>query len=138
MPRADLPKELQGEIGGGGTYRACQIDVDWSDEPLPVYANGAQLVHTHREFAVAFTEFAPFAGRRPKPYPARQGEIHERARVVSAVRLPPDVFFQFLAAATSNWNKFVDAFGEAGAQMPKFKLIRSGELQLENVGDEEA
>jgi hypothetical protein len=110
-----------------------EIEVDWSDEPMPVYANGAQVVHTHREFAIGFTEFAPFAGRRPKPYPARPGEIHERARVVSAVRLAPDVFFQLVAAAASNWNKFVNRFGSPGQPMPKFKLIGGGGLQLEGL-----
>lgn len=100
------------------------IEIDWSDEPIPVYTNGAQIVHSHREFAVAFTEFAPFAGRRPSPYPPRQGEVAERARVVSAVRLTPDVFFQLIAAGASNWNKFVDTHGGPLAEkMPKFQLV---------------
>ena len=36
---------------------AVEIEIDWSDEPVPVYANGAQVVHTHREFSIAYTEF---------------------------------------------------------------------------------
>jgi len=100
------------------------IEIDWSDEPVPVYSNGAQIVHTHREFSVAFTEFAPFTGRRPSPYAPRPGEVHERARVVSAVRLTPDVFFQLMAAGASNWNKFVDTYGGPMAEkMPKFELV---------------
>lgn len=112
-----------------------QIEIDWSDEPMSVYANGAQIVHTHREFALAFTEFAPFQGRRPKPYAPRPGEIQERARVVSAIRLTPDVFFQLMAAGTSNWNKFVDTFGkQMGADMPKFQLLGpDGTPQLEHA-----
>ncbi len=112
---------------------AVEIEIDWSDEPVPVYANGAQVVHTHREFSIAYTEFAPFAGRRPKPYPARPGDIHERARVVSAVRMAPDVFFQLVAAAASNWNKFVNRFGAPGQPMPKFKIIGGGQFQLEGL-----
>ena len=106
---------------------AVEIEIDWSDEPMPVYANGAQVIHTHREFALAFTEFAPFTGRRPKPYPPRQGEMHERARVVSTVRLTPDVFFQLIAAGAENWNKFVDTYGKAAnADMPKFTVVGAG------------
>lgn len=101
-----------------------RIDIDWSDEPVPVYANGAQIVHTHREFAIALTEFVPFAGRRVKPYPARPGEVAEQARVVSTVRMTPDVFFQLIAAGADNWNKFVDTYAQAtGAQMPKFQIV---------------
>jgi hypothetical protein len=112
-----------------------RIEIDWSDEPLPVYSNGAQIVHTHREFALAFTEFAPFAGRRPAPYAPRPGEVVERARVVSAVRVPPDVFFQLIAAGASNWNKFVDSFGGPMAEkMPKFQIAGGeGVPQLDNA-----
>jgi hypothetical protein len=124
------PKEAPGL-----TPEAVQIDIDWTDEPVPVYANGAQVVHTHREFAIAFTEFAPFAGRRTKPYPARPGEVAERARVVAAIRFAPDVFFQLVAAAASNWNKFVDRFAP-GQPMPKFKLIGAHDFQLEGVPEE--
>ena len=53
-----------GQSGGPEQPAQVQIDIDWSDEPMPVYANGAQMVHSHREFAIAFTEFAPFAGRQ--------------------------------------------------------------------------
>ena len=116
-----------------------RIDIDWSDEPVPVYSNGAQIVHTPREFAIAFTEFAPFSGRRVAPHPPRPGEVHERARVVSAVRLSPDVFFQLMAAGASNWNKFVDSVGAPMSEkMPKFQLVGGdGVPQLEGVGKPE-
>jgi hypothetical protein len=112
-----------------------RIEIDWSDEPMPVYTNGAQIVHTHREFSIAFTEFAPFTGRRPSPYAPRAGEVHERARVVSAVRIPPDVFFQLMAAGASYWNKFVDTYGGPMAdKMPKFQLVGGeGIPQLDNA-----
>jgi len=114
------------------TAEQLQIEIDWSDEPLPVYANGAQIVHSPREFALAFTDFAPFAGRRPRPYPARPGEIQERARVVSAVRMTPDVFFQLIAAGASNWNKFVEQYGAStGREMPTFRLDGEGAPSLE-------
>ena len=104
-----------------------QIDIDWGDEPVPVYSNGAQVVHTHREFAIAFTEFAPFQGRRAKPYPPRQGEVSERARVVTSVRMTPDVFFQLIAAGAQNWNKFVEGYGGPMKEgMPRFE-VRGGE-----------
>ncbi|MCB9592985.1 MAG: hypothetical protein H6719_09660 [Sandaracinaceae bacterium] len=113
-----------GQQQPGAQPEAVQIDIDWSDEPTPVYANGAQIVHTHREFAIALTEFAPFAGRRAKPYPPRHGEVAEQARVVSTVRMTPDVFFQLIAAGAENWNKFVDTYGKAaGAEMPKFQIV---------------
>lgn len=101
---------------------AVQIEIDWSDEPMPVYANGAQIIHSHREFAIGFTDFAPFAGRRPKPYPPRPGEVHERARVVSSLRMAPDVFFQLLVAGVQNWNKFAETFTPPGQTLPTFKI----------------
>jgi hypothetical protein len=116
---------------------AVQIDIDWSDEPLPVYANGAQIVHTPREFAIAFTDFAPFSGRRIKPYPTRQGEVAERARVVATIRITPDVFFQLMAAGASNWNKFVDRVGPStGQAMPKFQVVGAADFQLEGAPEE--
>lgn len=118
------------------TPEQLQIEIDWSDEPLPVYANGAQIVHSHREFAMAFTDFAPFQGRRPKPYPPRQGEVHERARVVSAIRMTPDVFFQLIAAGASNWNKFVETYGQQmGAKMPTFKIEGEGMAPPPGAGE---
>ena len=98
-----------------------EIEIDWSDEPMPVYANGAQIVHTPREFSIAFTDFAPFSGRRPKPYPPRPGEVHERARVVSTIRLTPDVFFQLVAAGADNWNKFTQTVGK-DQNLPRFTV----------------
>lgn len=104
------------------------VEVDWSDEPKPVYANGAQLVHTASEFAMCFTEFASIAGRR-----AKEGGEVPRARVVSSVRVHPEIFFQFVVACASNWNKFVNRFSPPGSKPPKFKLIGSGNLQLEGL-----
>ena len=112
-----------------------EIEIDWSDEPMPVYANGAQIIHSHREFAIGFTDFAPFAGRRPKPYPPRQGEVHERARVVSSIRLTPDVFFQLIAAGTQNWNKFVETYAPPGQQLPTFQMVApDGSVQQPEEG----
>ena len=115
-----------------GAPEEMKIDIDWSDEPMPVYANGAQIVHSHREFALAFTDFAPCQGRRVKPYPTRAGEVPEQARVVSAVRMTPDVYFQLIAAGATNWNKFVERYGQAmGANMPKFSLEGEGAPSLD-------
>lgn len=93
------------------------IKIDWRHEPPPVYANGAQIVHTHRDFAVTFTDFAAFEGRG-----AEAGEAHPRARVVASLRMTPDVFFQLAAACASNWNRFVERFGDERVGAPTFKI----------------
>lgn len=104
------------------------IELDWSDEPVPVYANGAQVLNSQREFAIVFTEFAAFAGRGGVPY-----DRAPKAKIVANVRLTPDVFFQLTAACASNWNKFVNRFGDPRAKSPKFKLIGAGQMQLEGL-----
>lgn len=117
------------------TSQEVPIEIDWTDEPPPVYANGAQLVHNNTEFAISFTEFANFGGRR-----SREGSSVPRARVVSSIRLNPDVFFQFVVACASNWNKFVNRVSPEGSKPPKFKLISAGNIQLEGLeppGEEE-
>ncbi len=115
-------------IESGTPPQDQMIEVDWSAEPPAVYANGAQLVHTASEFAMAFTEFAAYAGRHSK-----EGSEVPRARVISSVRLHPEIFFQFVVACASNWNKFVNRFSPPGSKPPKFKLIGSGNLQLEGL-----
>ncbi len=104
------------------------IEIDWEGEPPPIYANGAQLLHTLTEFSICFTEFAGFLGRH-----SRTGDDAPRARVVSSVRVHPDVFFQFVIACASNWNKFVNRISPEGTKPPKFKLISAGNLQLEGL-----
>jgi hypothetical protein len=94
------------------------IEVDWASEPTTVYANGAHLVHTEREFAIAFTEFASFDGRA-----ASLGSRMPRARVAASVRLTPDVFFQFVAGCASNWNKYAEEHGATRA--PRFHLVEA-------------
>ena len=103
-------------------------EVDFTDEPPPVYANGAQMVHSQTEFSLFFTEFAALEGRR-----SAAGGRAPRARVVSSVRLHPDFFFQFVVACASNWNKFANRVFPAGSRPPKFKLIGAGNLQLEGL-----
>jgi hypothetical protein len=104
------------------------IELDWSDEPSPVYANGAQVLNSQREFAIVFTDFVAFAGRGGVPY-----DRPPKAKIVANVRLTPDVFFQLAAACASNWNKFVNRFGDPRAKSPKFKLIGAGQMQLEGL-----
>jgi len=107
------------------------IRIDWTSEPAPVYANGAQVVHTQREFALVFTDFVGFESRG-----APEGEQAPRARVVASIRLTPDVFFQLAAACGSNWNKFVNRFSGPDADTPRFTVV-GGDIQLEGVpGDE--
>lgn len=104
------------------------IELDWSDEPAPLYTNGAQILNSQREFAVVFTDFAAFAGRGDVPY-----DRPPKAKIVANVRMTPDVFFQFAAACASNWNNFVNRFGDPRARSPKFKLIGAGGMQLEGL-----
>jgi hypothetical protein len=110
------------------SVQTINIEVDWSDEPPTVYANGAQLTHTQTEFAMTFTEFVNFDGRR-----ARVPGGPPRARVVSSVRLHPDVYFQFVVACASNWNKFINAISPPGSQPPKFKLTGLEGVQLDGL-----
>jgi len=105
-----------------------QIEIDWSDEPPVVYANGAQIVNSQREFALLFTDFVAFAGRGNSPV-----DRPPKAKLVGNLRLTPDVFFQLVAAAASNWNKYVQRFGQPGAKSPKFVLVHGGGAQLEGV-----
>lgn len=109
-----------------------QIEIDWSDEPPVVYANGAQIVNSQREFALLFTDFVAFAGRGNQPL-----DKPPKAKLVGNLRLTPDVFFQLVAAAASNWNKYVQRFGQPGATSPKFVLVHGGGAQLEGVGPED-
>ena len=112
----------------GGVPQEIVIEMDWSDEPPPVYANGAQILNSQREFAVVFTDFVGFVGRgnAPKDQPPR-------AKIVSNVRLHPDVFFQLAAACASNWNKYVNRFVDPSVRAPKFKVIGGGQFQLEGL-----
>lgn len=104
------------------------IEIDWADEPTPVYANGAQILNSQREFAIVFTDFVAFAGRGNVPH-----DVPPKAKIVSNVRMTPDVFFQLAAAAASNWNKYVQRFGDPAQRSPKFKLVGGGNLQLEGL-----
>jgi hypothetical protein len=104
------------------------IEIDWSDEPPTVYSNGAQIAHSGTEFSICFTEFAPIAGRR-----ARGDGTNPRARVVSSVRLHPEIFFQLVVAAASNWNKFVNRLPPLGPRPPKFQLVGATSFQLEGL-----
>ena len=113
---------------GDATPEQIVIELDWSDEPPPVYANGAQILNSQREFAIVFTDFVGFGGRggaRPDQPP--------KAKIVSNVRLTPDVFFQLAAACASNWNQYVNRFGDPRARNPKFKVIGGGAFQLEGL-----
>lgn len=104
------------------------IELDWSDEPAPVYSNGAQILNSQREFAIVFTDFVAFAGRGGVP-----ANRPPKAKIVSNVRLTPDVFFQLAAACASNWNRYVNRFGDPRARNPKFKIIGGGNFQLEGL-----
>jgi hypothetical protein len=102
------------------------LPIDWSTEPMPAAANGLQVLATPAQFALVYTDMAPFPGRL-----AADGKAgHERARVVGSLRLTPDVYFQALCAMANSWNRFVLESVDPRMRQPRFKLIDSGELQL--------
>ncbi len=107
--------------------RAQALRIDWSTEPTPAYANGVHAVHTQREFAVFFADFVDLPGRGAAP-----GTDLPNARIVSSVRLAPDVFFQLVAAVASNWNNYVQRFEDADTT-PRFKLVGAAGFQLEGL-----
>ena len=84
------------------------------------------------EFALLFTDFVAFAGRGNTPLDAPP-----KAKLVANLRITPDVFFQLAAAAASNWNKYVERFGDPNQPAPKFKLLGT-EAQLEGLRPDEA
>jgi len=105
------------------------LAIDWSTEPRPVYANGAQVAHSPRDFAMLFTDAASFPGR----YAADGQAGNERAAVVASLRMTPDVFFQMLCVFASNWNRFANEMIDPRMRRPRFKLIDAGDLQLEGL-----
>ena len=104
------------------------IELDWSDEPRPVYANGAQVAASPREFALLLTDFAAFAGRGGVAL-----DQVPKAKIVANVRLTPDAFFRLASACASNWNLFVNQMGDPSVRHPKFKLM-GADKQLEGIG----
>lgn len=120
-------------MSDGQPQEQVMIEIDWSDEPPVVYANGAQILNSQREFALLFTDFVAFAGRGNTPPNAPP-----KAKLVANLRITPDVFFQLAAAAASNWNKYVERFGDPNVQAPKFKLINAPGAQLDGLSEEEA
>lgn len=102
------------------------LPIDWSTEPTPAAANGAQVLHTAQQFAILFTDMASFPGRN-----AADGQVgHERARIAASLRMDPSTYFQVLAMMASNWNKYVEANVPKQMRQPRFKLIDAGDLQL--------
>lgn len=111
---------------GGAPNGPAALPIDWSTEPTPAAANGAQVLHTAQQFALLFTDMASFPGRN-----SERGEVgQERARVVASVRIDPSTYFQVLASMASNWNKYVEAHVPPQMRQPRFKLVDAGELQL--------
>ena len=102
------------------------LPIDWSTEPTPASANGVQVLHGPQHFAVLYTDMQGFAGR----YAADGAAGHERARVVSSLRMDPGTYFQVLAAMASNWNRYVEAHVPPQMRQPRFKLIDAGDAQL--------
>lgn len=138
MKAVQAAAEAQGQgapgQGAGGQGAPQQelpepLPIDWTTEPTPASANGLQITHQPTEFAMLFTDMAMFPGRN-----AVDGQTgHERARVVSSLRVHPDVYFQMLCIMASNWNRFVEANVPPQMRQPRFKLLDAGELQLYGI-----
>ncbi len=110
-----------------GERRVAALPVDWATEPTPVYANGAHVVHTPREFAVIFDDTAPFPGRlAPATDPGST-----RGRIVASLRLGPDAFFQVVCALASSWNRFSASYFDPRVSRPRFVLVDAGQLKLD-------
>ncbi|MBX3268646.1 MAG: hypothetical protein KF729_00200 [Sandaracinaceae bacterium] len=107
------------------------IQLDWSDEPAPAFANGAQVAATTREFALFFTEFCPLAGRG-----GATEEDPPLAKIVASVRMTPDGFFHMISTCASNWNRYANHVETTQGPRPKFKLMGAGGLQLEGLAAE--
>lgn len=103
--------------------------IDWSTEPAPVFANGVQILHRPTDFAVVFTDDAPFPGRRSPDGAAGS----ERAVVVASLRTHPAAFFQVVCAMASSWNRFASTVIDPRAPRPRFALVDAGDLQLEHA-----
>lgn len=105
------------------------LKIDWSTEGTPAYVNGAHVVHTPSEFAVVFTEMCGFPGRN-----SPSGEAgDERAAIVASVRANPTVFFEMLCVFASNWNRFANELIDPRMRKPRFKLLDSGDYQLDGL-----
>lgn len=119
----------EGDAAGAAAQpQQIVIELDWGDEPPALYANGAQILNSQREFAIVFTDFVAFAGRGGVPH-----DRPPKAKIAANIRMTPDVFFQLAAACASNWNNFVNRFGDPRARSPKFKLMNGGGMQLEGL-----
>jgi hypothetical protein len=103
--------------------------IDWSTEPPPVFANGLQILHRPTDFAVVFTDDAPFPGRRSPDGSAGS----ERAVVVSSLRTHPSAFFQMVCAMASSWNRYASTVIDPRLRQPRFRLFDAGDLQLEHA-----
>ena len=104
-------------------------NVDWSTEEAPAFVNGARILCSSEDVALVFTEFQNFAGRAALP-----GGVAPRERVVSSLRMTPNMFFQIMASFASTWNQYVLEH-EKPDVVPRFKLIGPPNIQL--AGSEE-
>ena len=109
------------------TPQPPSLRIDWSTEPTPAYSNGVHAVHTQREFSLFFCDFVDLQGRG-----ATEGGGDPNAKVVSSVRMTPDVFFQLAATVASNWNLYVQSFEDQDTT-PRFKLVGAAGFQLEGL-----
>lgn len=104
------------------------VELDWAHEPPALFANGAQVLGTPREFAILFTDFLGIEGRGD----TARGTT-PKAKIVSHLRMSPDAFFELASAVASNWNTFVSLHADPNAPAPKFRLVGGGDMQLEGL-----
>lgn len=109
------------------------LEIDWSTEPPPAYANGLQLACASQEFSLVFTDMVRFPGRLA----VGNKSGAERARVSASLRVNPDVFFQMLCVMTSSWNRFITEAADSRMRQPKFKLLDAGDAQLEGLSEKQ-
>lgn len=94
------------------------VEMDWSTQPDPLYANVVAVVPTVEAFGVLFAEVMPPAstGKNDKE------ETVEFANIVASVRIPPSVMAAFLEKAVVIWNQYLKVTGRT--DLPRFERIK--------------
>jgi len=105
------------------------LPIDWSTEGKAVFANGLQVLHRPSDFALLFTDETPFPGR----HAAGHVKGEELAAVSASLRVPPAAMFQMIGVLASSWNRFVSSMPEGAPKQPRFRMIDSEDMQLDDA-----
>jgi len=96
-----------------------KIELDWSTQPRPVFANFAQVSHTANEFILFFGDYM----LTPKVAEEIKAGGPAKAPIVAVVRTTPSTMFAIIHALIGNWNKYVEnTKGMEGLEPPKIEV----------------